>query len=127
MRHRKEMLANERLLTAPRRIFGLSITLNDHPHRALQPGCDAEPRSDEVRYLAGGLQPALAVRRLSSATTPGVERDGSSMRRRECAGISLAAHSSAMVNGRDGVCTLRVRHHGTTSTASACWYQTRRA
>src|SRR5262245_5036852 len=66
-------------------------------HRALQPGCDAEPRFDKVRYLAGGLQPALAVRRLSSATTPGVERDGPSMRARECAGISLAARSSAMV------------------------------
>ena len=27
----KKVLANERLLTAPRRTFGLSITLNDHP------------------------------------------------------------------------------------------------
>ena len=30
MRHRKKVLANARLLTAPRRIFGLGITLNDH-------------------------------------------------------------------------------------------------
>src|SRR5262245_25136794 len=80
--------------------------------RALQPGCDAEPRFDKVRYLVGGLQPTLAVRRLSSATTPGVERDALSMRARECAGISSAEHCSHMVNGhdREGVCTLRVRH-----------------
>jgi len=48
--------------------------------RALQPGCDAEPRSGGARSSAGGLRPTLAVRRLSSATTPGVERDGRSMR-----------------------------------------------
>jgi hypothetical protein len=30
MRTRKKVLAKERLLTAPRRIFGLSITFNDH-------------------------------------------------------------------------------------------------
>ena len=66
--------------------------------RALQPGCDAEPRFRGVRYSTGGLQPALAVRRLSSATTPGVERDGQSMRAPECAGITLTAHSVAMVN-----------------------------
>jgi hypothetical protein len=30
MRTRKKVLAGERLLTAPRRIFGLSITFNDH-------------------------------------------------------------------------------------------------
>src|SRR5262245_55350193 len=56
------------------------------------------PVPAKARYLTGGLQPALAVRRLSSATTPGVERDGPSMRRRECAGITFAAHSSLMVN-----------------------------
>ena len=96
--------------------------------RALQPGCDAEPRYGETRYLAGGLQPALAVRRLSSATTPGVERDGPSMRARRYAGITSDAHCSRMVNkdDREGVCTLRVRHQGTTSTASAYWCQTRR-
>jgi len=32
---RKEVLTNERLLTAPRRIFGLGITLNARPARAL--------------------------------------------------------------------------------------------
>ena len=29
---------------------------------ALQPGCDVEPRYGEVRYLAGGLQPALTLK-----------------------------------------------------------------
>ena len=68
----------------------------------MQPGCDAEPRSGWVRYTAGGLQPTLAVRRLSSATTPGVERDGLSMRTPKGAGISFAADSSAMVNSSLG-------------------------
>ena len=66
--------------------------------RALQPGCDAEPRFRGVRYSTGGLQPTLAVRRLSSATTPGGERDGPSMRARGVARISLAVHSAAIVN-----------------------------
>jgi hypothetical protein len=100
MRTRKKVLANERLLTAPRRIFGLSITLNVTCDRALQPGCDAEPRFGGVRCSAGGLQPTLAVRRLSSSTTPGVERDAPSMRAWRQAGITSDAHSAAMVNER---------------------------
>src|SRR5262245_9756031 len=65
---------------------------------ALQPGCDAEPRFRAVRYDTGGLQPTLAVRRLSSATTPGVERDELTMRVRGCAGISRTANAPHMVN-----------------------------
>jgi hypothetical protein len=88
----------ERFLTAPRRIFGLSVPLKLTGHRGLAPPAGTRSPGSTGAYPVGGLQPALAVRRLSSAATPGLERDGASMRPRGHAGISLAAVSRIVVN-----------------------------
>src|SRR6185436_18283265 len=100
MRTRKNVLADERLLTAPRRVFGLAPPFILTRDRGFSPLAAAiEPRyRKSVR--SPPVRPAARPHAKDASRTRPLEWSGMapSMWARRHAGISPAAHSFTMVN-----------------------------